>query len=249
MPGLSVAEQFQPSQQHRQYSRQRRLDPCHPNLLPPAPRQGPPGQEQETSTDRSPTLQSQQKRRELHQCHIISLVCSPPLLLTRVPPLFSQHSAPSLHPDDRRKADKLKKKKRRKERQHLAEEERAVQQGHSSTSELQLPVSFSERTIKEEPEDDVSIPLHPQRLPSPPPCKIKPKEEHQHWDGQDLEEGMVKVQKIEGFSGSRTVFRQGKQVVFRDEDGSGEDEDIMVDSGETRTHNWQPRNSFILHPE
>lgn len=166
-----------------------------------------------------------------------------------MPPLFPQHSAPSLHPDDRRKADKLKKKKRRKERQHLAEEERDVQQGHSSTPELQLPVSFSERTIKEEPEDDVSIPLHPQRLPSPPPCKIKPKEEHQHWDGQDLEEGMVKVQKIEGFSGSRTVFRQGKQVVFRDEDGSGEDEDIMVDSGETRTHNWQPRNSFILHPE
>lgn len=42
---------------------------------------------------------------------------------------------------------------------------------------------------------------------------------------------MVKVQKVEGFSGNRTVFRQGKQVVFRDEDGSGEDEDIMVDSG------------------
>lgn len=42
---------------------------------------------------------------------------------------------------------------------------------------------------------------------------------------------MVRVQKVEGFPGNRTVFRQGKQVVFRDEDGSGEDEDIMVDSG------------------
>lgn len=145
--------------------------------------------------------------------------------------LFLQHSVPSLHPDDRRKADKLKKKKRRKERQHLAGEERDVQQDHSPVPELQYPVSFSGRTIKEEPEDDISIPLHPERLPSPAPCKIKPKEEHQHWDGQDLEEGVVKVQKIEGFSGSRTVFRQGKQVVFRDEDGSGEDEDIMVDSG------------------
>lgn len=150
--------------------------------------------------------------------------------------MLPQHSVSSLHPDDRRKADKLKKKKRRKERQHLAAEERAVQQDHSSASQLQLPISFNERTIKEEPEDDVSIPLHPQRLPSPPPYKIKPKEEHQHWEGQDLQEGMVKVQKIEGFSGSRTVFRQGKQVVFRDEDGSGEDEDIMVDSGKTCGH-------------
>lgn len=162
-------------------------------------------------------------------------------------PLLPQHSVSSLHPDDRRKADKLKKKKRRKERQHLAAEERAVQQGHSSASQLQLPVSFSERTIKEEPEDDFSIPLHPQGLPSPPPCKIKPKEEHQHWEGQDLQEGMVKVQKIEGFSGSRTVFRQGKQVVFRDEDGSGEDEDIMVDSGKASTHNTH-RHSFYFVP-
>lgn len=31
--------------------------------------------------------------------------------------------------------------------------------------------------------------------------------------------------------GKRTVIRQGKQVVFRDEDGSWDDEDIMVDSG------------------
>lgn len=31
--------------------------------------------------------------------------------------------------------------------------------------------------------------------------------------------------------GKRTIIRQGKQVVFRDEDGSGDDEDIMVDSG------------------
>lgn len=110
-------------------------------------------------------------------------------------------------------------------------EERGVQEAHSSVQELQYPVSFSGRTIKEEPEDDISIPLHPQRLPSPAPCKMEPKEEHQHLDGQDLEEGVVRVQKVEGFPGNRTVFRQGKQVVFRDEDGSGEDEDIMVDSG------------------
>lgn len=135
-----------------------------------------------------------------------------------------QHSIPSRHADERRKADKLKKKKRRKERQLSARED-------SSVPEFQHPVSFSGQTIKEEPEDEISIPLHPQRLSSPVPCKEEPSEEQQNWDGQDLEEGVVRVQKVEGFSGNRTVFRQGKQVVFRDEDGSGEDEDIMVDSG------------------
>lgn len=145
------------------------------------------------------------------------------------PPL--QHTITTLHPDDRRKADKLKKKKRRKEREHSAGEESGVQQAHSTVPEPQYPVTFGGRTIKEEPEDDISIPIHPQRLPSPAHCKEEPKEERRYSDGQSIEEGVVKVQKVEGFSGNRTVFRQGKQVVFRDEDGSGEDEDIMVDSG------------------
>lgn len=140
-----------------------------------------------------------------------------------------QHTITTLHPDDRRKADKLKKKKkRRKEREHQSVEERGA---HLAVPELQCPLSFGGRTIKEEPEDDISIPLHPQCVPSPSPCKEEPKEERRYWDGRDLEEGVVKIQKVEGFSGNRTVFRQGKQVVFRDEDGSGEDEDIMVDSG------------------
>lgn len=111
--------------------------------------------------------------------------------------------------------------------------ESEVQQAHSAVRELQnYPISFGGRMIKEEPEDDISIPLHPQHLLTPPPCKQEPKQERRYWDGRDLEDGVVKVQKVEGFSGNRMVFRQGKQVVFRDEDGSGEDEDIMVDSGE-----------------
>lgn len=144
-----------------------------------------------------------------------------------------QHTVTTLHPDDRRKAEKLKKKKRRKEREHQAGGEGDVQQAYSTTPELQsYPVSFGDRMIKEEPEDDISISTHPHHLTTTPMCLEEPKEERRNWDGQDLEEGVVKVQKVEGFSGNRTVFRQGKQVVFRDEDGSGEDEDIMVDSGE-----------------
>uniref|UniRef100_A0A3Q3G2Y2 PHD finger protein 13 n=1 Tax=Labrus bergylta TaxID=56723 RepID=A0A3Q3G2Y2_9LABR len=111
--------------------------------------------------------------------------------------------------------------------------------------ELQYPVSFGGKMIKEEPEDDFSIPLPPQRLHCPAPCKEEPNDEGQSWEGQDLEEGVVKVQKVEGFSGSRTVFRQGKQVVFRDEDGSGEDEDIMVDSDDD---SWDLVTCFCMKP-
>lgn len=157
----------------------------------------------------------------------------------------------SLHPDDHRKAEKLKKKKRRKEKEHQTGEENRLQQSDLEEPEVQSPLSLGIRMIKEEPEDELSIPLHPQCLPSPSPCKEEPKEEpreeRRHWDGRDLEEGVIKVQKVEGFSGSRTVFRQGKQVVFRDEDGSGEDEDIMVDSGKLfLRHNMLKTNRLIF---
>ncbi|XP_058487525.1 PHD finger protein 13 isoform X1 [Solea solea] len=153
----------------------------------------------------------------------------------------------TLHPDDRRKADKLKKKKRRKEREHQVCEENEAQLVHSTPTdaEMRVPMSFGGRTIKEEPEDDFSIPLHPQSLPSPVPCKEEPKDDRRSWDGRDLEEGVVKVQKVEGLAGSRTVFRQGKQVVFRDEDGSGEDEDIMVDSDDD---SWDLVTCFCMKP-
>uniref|UniRef100_A0A3B4BH93 Uncharacterized protein n=1 Tax=Periophthalmus magnuspinnatus TaxID=409849 RepID=A0A3B4BH93_9GOBI len=67
-------------------------------------------------------------------------------------------------------------------------------------------------------------------------------EERQCWD---LQEGVVQVQKVEGLPGNRTVFRQGKQVVFRDEDGSGEDEDIMVDSDDD---SWDLVTCFCMKP-
>ncbi|KAJ0041567.1 hypothetical protein NL108_015747, partial [Boleophthalmus pectinirostris] len=125
----------------------------------------------------------------------------------------------SFHPDERRKVDKLKKKKRRKE--HLPGDT------HSPIPELQCG-----RPIKDEPDDDISI-----ALPSPAHSSSGYKEEGEFQRGQypgeerrgwDLQDGVV--QKVEGLPSNRTVFRQGKQVVFRDEDGSGEDEDIMVDS-------------------
>lgn len=55
--------------------------------------------------------------------------------------------------------------------------------------------------------------------------------EHEHDSQPQLSDGKALVAEMEGMEGTRTVFRQGKQVVFRDQDGSGDDEDIMVDSG------------------
>lgn len=203
-------------------------DPLPParSALPKSPMTGP-----ESIHSQGACSPATPKKRQVELVERISFVRLPLVILTLVLFCFvffcHQPSIPSRHTDERRKADKLKKKKRRKERQPSAEEDTLV-------PEFQHPISFRGQTIKEEPEDEISIPLHPQRLLSPVPCKEEPSEGQQNWDGQDLKEGVVRVQKVEGFSGNRTVFRQGKQVVFRDEDGSGEDEDIMVDSGKRK---------------
>ncbi|XP_030633186.1 PHD finger protein 13 [Chanos chanos] len=58
-------------------------------------------------------------------------------------------------------------------------------------------------------------------------------------------EGESTVLKVEGFPATRTVIRQGKQVVFRDEDGSADDEDIMVDSDDD---SWDLVTCFCMKP-
>lgn len=60
-----------------------------------------------------------------------------------------------------------------------------------------------------------------------------------------LSEGEAVVMKLEGLPGTRTVIRQGKQVVFRDEDGSADDEDIMVDSDDD---SWDLVTCFCMKP-
>jgi hypothetical protein len=82
-------------------------------------------------------------------------------------------------------------------------------------------------------DSDVETPTSPtlQEIPQVPsdPCS--------GWDSDTPSSGscatvspdQVKEIKTEG---KRTIVRQGKQVVFRDEDSTGNDEDIMVDSGE-----------------
>lgn len=138
-------------------------------------------------------------------------------------------------------------------------------------------ISAFTRTVKEEPEDYISIstpPPYTERSAHPgtsPPlgsgsrctldCKKEPEPERACWDSPassetesrggsrerlPLPDGKAMVMKMEGFPGTRTVTRQGKQVVFRDEDGSADDEDIMVDSGKFTEHGARDFNLFGL---
>ncbi|KAJ8360568.1 hypothetical protein SKAU_G00170930 [Synaphobranchus kaupii] len=62
---------------------------------------------------------------------------------------------------------------------------------------------------------------------------------------KDEEEEAIAAVKVEGLPGKRTMIRQGKQVVFRDEDGSEDDEDIMVDSDDD---SWDLVTCFCMKP-
>ncbi|CAL1608366.1 unnamed protein product [Knipowitschia caucasica] len=132
---------------------------------------------------------------------------------------LKEHTMGSFHMDERRKADKLK-KKRRKERECSPDE----------TQEFSRP-------IKEEPEDELIT------LPNPSSAAVK--EEFTQRGLWENRESPMHLQSAQGLPANRTVFRQGKQVVFRDEDGSGEDEDIMVDSDDD---SWDLVTCFCMKP-
>lgn len=136
-------------------------------------------------------------------------------------PSLLQRAKPSNFLLDRKKTDKLKKKKKRKRRD----------------SDVPVKEGYMGSLLKLEAADPyVETPTSPalQDIPQAPgdPCS--------GWDSDTPSSGscvtvspdQVKEIKTEG---KRTIVRQGKQVVFRDEDSTGNDEDIMVDSGE-----WSP---------
>lgn len=119
---------------------------------------------------------------------------------------------------DRKKTDKLKKKKKRKRRD----------------SDVPGKEGYVGSLLKLEAADPyVGTPASPalQGVPQAPGDACS------GWDSDTPSSGscvtvspdQVKEIKTEG---KRTIVRQGKQVVFRDEDSTGNDEDIMVDSGE-----------------
>ncbi|XP_023491637.2 PHD finger protein 13 [Equus przewalskii] len=146
-------------------------------------------------------------------------------------PTLLQRAKPSNFLLDRKKTDKLKKKKKRKRR----DSDVPVKEGYmGSLMKLEAADAY------------VETPTSPtlQDIPQPPgdPCS--------GWDSDTPSSGscatvspdQVKEIKTEG---KRTIVRQGKQVVFRDEDSTGNDEDIMVDSDDD---SWDLVTCFCMKP-
>ncbi|XP_026130889.1 PHD finger protein 13-like isoform X2 [Carassius auratus] len=192
----------------------------------------------------------------------------------------SEDSKPQKHPksaglllEGRTKADKVKKKKKLL-RKSKDEDLSSFAPFSPPSAEGEIPTYGC--TIKEEPEDYLSITVptyckgssHPMHTgtnskpalisPGTATCKEESDVCRPCWNGskslspksEDFEKPLkleeeAEVLKVEGFSGKRTVVRQGKQVVFRDEDGSGDDEDIMVDSDDD---SWDLVTCFCMKP-
>ncbi|KAK1799517.1 hypothetical protein P4O66_000368 [Electrophorus voltai] len=101
------------------------------------------------------------------------------------------------------------------------------------------PVSQGRAACKEEPEPEAEWACWDSSGSS------SPESGHNSRERLVLPEGEAVVMKLEGLPGTRTVIRQGKQVVFRDEDGSADDEDIMVDSDDD---SWDLVTCFCMKP-
>ncbi|XP_055239393.1 PHD finger protein 13 isoform X1 [Gorilla gorilla gorilla] len=146
-------------------------------------------------------------------------------------PTLLQRAKPSNFLLDRKKTDKLKKKKKRKRRDSDAPGKEGYRGGllklEAADPYVETPTSPTLQDIPQAPSD---------------PCL--------GWDSDTPSSGscatvspdQVKEIKTEG---KRTIVRQGKQVVFRDEDSTGNDEDIMVDSDDD---SWDLVTCFCMKP-
>ncbi|KAL7843304.1 hypothetical protein AOLI_G00248160 [Acnodon oligacanthus] len=177
--------------------------------------------------------------------------------------------------EGRKKADKVKKKKKKPEKSKSDESETSFPPFPSGTGVemsgigrpikeepedyLSIPTPSLYMDIKRSAHSTVSCPPGSSSQGTIA-CKEEPEAEHPCWHSPDssgaefrsesrersvLPEGEAVVMKLEGLPGTRTVIRQGKQVVFRDEDGSADDEDIMVDSDDD---SWDLVTCFCMKP-
>ncbi|XP_074162489.1 PHD finger protein 13 isoform X1 [Sminthopsis crassicaudata] len=146
-------------------------------------------------------------------------------------PSLLQRAKPSNFLMDRKKTDKLKKKKKRKRRDAEVPMEEEYMGG---LLKLEPADTYAPRTASPDLQD---IPAA-----SSDPCS--------GWDSDTRSSGSCaaatpeEVKEIQT-EGKRTVIRQGKQVVFRDEDSTGNDEDIMVDSDDD---SWDLVTCFCMKP-
>ncbi|KAL9825545.1 PHD finger protein 13 [Geothlypis trichas] len=144
--------------------------------------------------------------------------------------LFQRAKANNFLPE-RKQIDKIRKKKKLKRRE----------------TEVSAEEDYEEKLLDLEAEDSYA------ETPMSPSSEGDPQSVTEHcsvWDSDTpssvsypavTAEQTVEIQSV----GKRTVIRQGKQVVFRDEDGTGDDEDIMVDSDDD---SWDLVTCFCMKP-
>ncbi|XP_054031801.1 PHD finger protein 13 [Dryobates pubescens] len=142
-----------------------------------------------------------------------------------------QRAKPSSFLPERKQIDKIRKKKKLKRRE----------------AEVSAEEDYEEKLLELEAEDSyVETPMSPSSEGDPQSAA----EHGSVWDSDTpsgvsypavAAEQAVEIQSV----GKRTVIRQGKQVVFRDEDGTGDDEDIMVDSDDD---SWDLVTCFCMKP-
>ncbi|XP_065431456.1 PHD finger protein 13 isoform X1 [Chrysemys picta bellii] len=153
--------------------------------------------------------------------------------LKRAKPYVSlfQRAKPSSFLPERKQTDKIRKKKKLKRR----ETEAPVEEEYGGKLlKLEAEDSYVETPMSPSSEGDPrSVTDHCSVWDSDTPSNVS-------YPPETAEQGM-EIQSV----GKRTVIRQGKQVVFRDEDGTGDDEDIMVDSDDD---SWDLVTCFCMKP-
>lgn len=140
-----------------------------------------------------------------------------------------KHSTLSSFLLDRKKLDKIKKKKKLKKREQQVMKEEYVQAFIKIEPDDPYPGEIMPAPILDHALNLKMSPRHEPVEPMLESCNNSMDSSTSMTLTSDTDE--IKTEYTEVNLGKRTVIRQGKQVVFRDEDSTGNDEDIMVDSG------------------
>ncbi|XP_063799465.1 PHD finger protein 13 [Pseudophryne corroboree] len=158
-------------------------------------------------------------------------------------PSMLKHAKLSSFLLDRKKLDKIKKKKKLKKREQAEKEEAYLKAIIKIEPEDNLPEEMTPAPVLDHPLDLKMSPAH--EMPDPMFESYNDSMDSASVNMASYDTDEIKTEYTEVNLGKRTVIRQGKQVVFRDEDGTGNDEDIMVDSDD---ESWHLVTCFCMKP-
>ncbi|KAM4651569.1 PHD finger protein 13 isoform 2-T2 [Discoglossus pictus] len=160
-------------------------------------------------------------------------------------PTMLKHSKLSGFLLDRKKMDKIKRKKKLKRKEQDTFKQEAFVEAFIKVEPEETPIEPNAQTVEHH--------FEIKREPESPPHIMEESALESSNNGMDgashmmmpNEPAEIKTEYTTVNLGKRTVIRQGKQVVFRDEDSTGNDEDIMVDSDD---ESWHLVTCFCMKP-